>query len=205
MDRAEQPAARERLVTEPEVAAADAIFRRKGIRYVVIGGQAIAQNAATATRDVDVMVATADYRRTLAQLREERDLAFDWEDGKLARFRILPIGGVPLDILDASVFAGRRTGEEFFRYLREEASTESGGVTYASPELVWYTRLLTKRWRAYAEKIVTNVLDGISPGRLEKVEEIARHFGTEATVRERIAYVREELGRPDLAGLRGSE
>jgi hypothetical protein len=192
-------------VTEPEVAAADAIFRRKGIRYVVIGGQAIAQTAATATRDVDVMVATADYRRTLAQLREDRELAFDWEDGKLARFRILGIGGVPLDILDASVFAGRRTGEEFFRYLREEASSEVEGITYASPEMVWYTRLLTKRWRAYAEKIVTNVLDGIPAGRLDAVEKISRHFGTEATVRERIAHVREELARPDLAALRDSE
>jgi len=192
-------------MTEPEVAAADAILARHGVRYVVIGGQAIARKAATATRDVDVMVATADYRRTLDELRGERDLAFDWDDGTLARFRILSLGGVPLDVLDAVTFAGHGPGEEFFRFLLEEASEDTDGIRYASPELVWYTRLLTKRWRAYAEKIVTNVLDGLSPGRLERVEEIARRFGTEREMRERIAYVRAELARPDLESLRSSE
>jgi hypothetical protein len=192
-------------MTEPEVAAADEIFRRRHVRFVVIGGQAIAQKAATATRDVDVMVATADYRRTLAELRGEKELAFDWEDGKLARFRLLGIGGVPLDIIDAVTFSGQRTGEEFFRFLLDEASEDSDGVRYASPELVWYTRLLTKRWRTYAEKIVTNVLDGLSAGRLAQVEAIARRFGTEKILAERIAYVRGELARPDVESLRSSE
>ena len=191
-------------MTEPEVAAADAIFRRQGVRYVVIGGQAIAQKAATATRDVDVMVATADYQRTLERLRGENGLAFDWEDGKLARFRILGQGGVPLDIIDAVTFSGKRSGAEFFRYLLEDSSEEADGIRYASPELVWYTRLLTKRWRAYAEKIVTNVIDGLSPGRLGKVEEIARRFGTEKILAERVAYVRAELDRPDLESLRST-
>jgi len=192
-------------VTEPEVGAADTIFQRRKIRFVVIGGQAIARQAATATRDVDVMVATADYHRTVQELRSEKDLAFDWDDGKLARFRILGLGGVPLDIIDAVTFSGRGSGEEFFRYLLEDASVDSDGIRYASPELVWYTRLLTKRWRAYAEKIVTNVLDGLPAERLVQVEEIARRFGTEKTLAERIAYVRAELARPDLERLRSSE
>jgi hypothetical protein len=188
-------------VTEPEVEAADAILRRQGIRYVVVGGQAIAQKAATTTHDVDVMVATDDYGKTLLRLRGEKDLTFDWEDNQIARFRIRSIGGVPLDVINAATFSGNKPGEEFFRYLTHDGSTETDGVAYAIPEVVWYTRLLTKRWKAYAEKIVTNVIDGVAAGRLGKVEEVARRFGTEVMIRTRIAYVREELARPDIESL----
>ncbi len=186
---------------EPEVRAAAEILRRHDIRYVVIGGQAIARTAATATHDIDVMVATADFSWTLARLRTDTALAFDWEDHQLARFRIKPEGGVPLDIINSSAFAGAATGAEFFRFLSEEGSTESDGISYATPEVVWYTRLLTKRWKAYAEKIVTNVIDGVAATRLGQVEDIGRRFGMETKLRERVAYVREELARPEVASL----
>jgi len=188
-------------VTEPEVAAADAILRRLDVRFVVIGGQAVAREAATSTHDVDVMVATADFAKTVRLLRGVKELAFDWESDLLARFRILPEGGVPLDLINSATFSGKRPGEEFFRYLTEEGATAVDGVLYATPEVVWYTRLMTKRWRAYAEKIVTNVIDGVAAGRLERVGEIARRFGTETEIRVRLAYVREELARPDVESL----
>ncbi|MGI0155330.1 MAG: hypothetical protein ACREDE_04260, partial [Thermoplasmata archaeon] len=115
-------------MTEPEVGAADAILRRQGIRFVVVGGQAIAQKAATTTHDVDVMVATDDFARTIARLRSEKDLAFDWDDRQIARFRIRSIGGVPLDIINAATFSGTRSGGEFFRFLLTEGSTDSDEV-----------------------------------------------------------------------------
>jgi predicted nucleotidyltransferase len=186
---------------EPEVRAADEILRRQKIQYVVVGGQAIAQQAATATRDVDVMVATNDFRTTIRRLQSEKELTMDWEDDQIARFRIRSAGGVPLDVINSSAFSGTKTGEEFFRFLTSDGSSPVDGVLYATPEVVWYTRLLTKRWKAYAEKIVTNVIDGVSSGRLNKVEEVARRFGSEATIHERIAYVREELARPDIESL----
>ena len=127
-------------MTEPDVQAADQLLRRQGIEYVVIGGQAIAQRAATATQDIDVMVATSEFRRTVDRLRAEKVLAFDWEDHQLARFRILPSGGVPLDVINASAFAGSKSGEEFYRFLAQEGSTETDGIRYATPEVVWYTR-----------------------------------------------------------------
>lgn len=188
-------------MTEPEVVATDAIFRRQGVPYVVIGGQAIAQKAATTTHDVDVMVATADFGKTVSRLRGDHDLTFDWEDDRLARFRIRSLGGVPLDIINASTFSGAKSGEEFFGFLAQQASSESDGIRYAAPEAVWYTRLLTKRWKAYAEKIVTNVIDGLPSARLQEVEEIARRFGNEGLIQERVAYVRGELARPDIESL----
>jgi predicted nucleotidyltransferase len=191
------------VTVEPEVAGTDELLRRHQIRYVVVGGQAVAREAATTTHDVDVMVATGDYATTLARLRGEKGLAFDWEDDQVARFRLLALGGVPLDVINPATFAGVRSGRDFFRYLVEEGSTITEGIAYATPEVVWYTRLLTKRWKAYAEKIVTNVIDGVDRERLGRVEDIARRFGTESTVRPRVAHVREELARPEVASLVG--
>ena len=188
-------------MTDPTVHAANALLRKHGIRFVVIGGQAVAREAATATRDVDVMVTTADYRQAIARLGKDDDLTLAIEGSAVTRFGIVALNGAPLDLIDAGFFAGKKTGEEFFEFLLREASTEADGILYVSPEVVWYTRLMTKRWRAYAEKIVTNVVDGLSQDLLAQVDAIARRFGTEETISERIAYVREELKRPDLDGL----
>ena len=185
-------------MTEPAVAAADRILRRHGIRFAVVGGQAVARSAATSTQDVDVMVTTVAYREAVDRLKGDPELTTAFEAGPVTRFGLRDLRGVPLDVIDAGVFSGRRTGAEFFDFLLGEQSTEVDGIVYVSPEAVWYTRLLTKRWRAYAEKIVTNVIDGVAADRLRGVEAIARRFGTEATIRERIAYVREELNRPEL-------
>lgn len=188
-------------MTEVAVLAADKILRRHGIRYTIVGGQAIARNAATATQDVDVMVTTDDYHAAVERLGKDTELTLAWEAKAVARFGIVALNGIPLDVVDAGAFSGTKSGTEFFDYLVKEQSSEADGIFYASPEAVWYTRLLTKRWRAYAEKIVTNVLDGLEADRLLKVEEIARKFGIEPTMEERVAYVREELKRPELDAL----
>lgn len=185
-------------MTEPSVEAAAAVLRKHGVRYAIVGGQAIAQTAATTTVDVDIMVTTADYRDTVTRLSKDSSLTLAWEGGPVTRFGLQNFRGVPLDVVDAGVFAGNKTGGEFFDYLLRHESFEKDGIRYVSPEAVWYTRLLTKRWRAYAEKIVTNVIDGLDAKKLEHVREIARQFGTEATINERIAYVREELKRSEL-------
>ncbi len=189
---------------DPAVDAADAILRRHDIDYVIVGGQAVAQEAATATRDVDVMVTTTDYREAVRRLSGDADLTLAWQSGQVTRFGLSAHEGIPLDVVDAGAFSGKKAGEEFFLFLVQEASSESDGVRYATPEAVWYTRLLTKRWRAYAEKILTNVIDGVSAERLRGVEEIARRFGTETIMRLRINYVRDELKRSDLGSAASS-
>lgn len=203
MDRAEQPPDRDGGVGNPAISAADAILKRHGIPYVVVGGQAIARTAATATRDVDVMVTTPDFRRAVIELGRDDAVTLGIEGAAVTRFGIVALHGAPLDVIDAGFFAGDRTGEEFFAFLVGEQSAVADGVRYVSPEVVWYTRLMTKRWRAYAEKIVTNVIDGVGADRLEAVWQIARRFGTEATILGRLDYVREELkhsavGPPDV-------
>jgi hypothetical protein len=201
VDRAEQPGRRAKFVTDPGVAAADGILRRHGIRYLVVGGQAVGREAATATQDVDVMVTTSDYRDAVARLGADPELTKAWEGGPVVRFGIRALNGIPLDVVDSGFFAGKRTGKDFFEFLIREESSENEGVRYITTAGVWYMRLMTKRWRAYAEKIVTNVIDGVDPRRLDRVAAISRAFGTEATVQTRLAYVRAELARPDLVAL----
>jgi len=180
------------------VGAVDRVLRRHDIRYVVVGGQAVARSAATATVDVDVMVTTADYRDAIARLEQDPELTKAWDGGAVCRFGLRSRPGIPLDVVDAGAFAGLRPGAEFFSFLEGEESTEVEGIRYASPAAVWYTRLMTKRWRAYAEKIVTNVVDGLGVAVLARVEAIGRRFGTESALRPRLQYVQEELDARSL-------
>ena len=184
-------------MTDPEIATAAAILGKHKIRFVVIGGQAVGKDV-TATEDVDVIVSTADYAETVPELRHDPDLTLEWEEGGVSRFRMRPAGDIRLDMLDAHEFSGRRSGEEFFEYLAETESSERDGILWAPPAAVWYTRRVIRRRKAYAEKIPINILGGVGAGRLRRVEEIARRFGTQDVMRERIAYVRAELRRPDL-------
>jgi hypothetical protein len=74
----------------------------------------------------------------------------------------------------------------------DEASSETHRVRFASLEAVWYTRLMVRRWRVYADKILADVVANANLGRLNEVREIARRFGTEQTVAPRIDYLHEE-------------
>jgi len=180
-------------MTEPTVEAAARVLRRHGIRFVVVGGQAIAQSAATATRDVDVMISTDEYGRAVAALSADPEATVAIEGGAVTRFGVKAMGGAPLDLIDAGVFCGTHSPSEFFTILATEYSFERDEIRYVNPAAVWYTRLLTKRWRAYAEKIVTNIIDGLDPKLLEDVERMAHRFGTESSLGPRLAYVRERL------------
>lgn len=184
-------------MTELEVKAADAILRRNEVQYVVVGGQAIGK-AVRATGDVDVMVTATDYAAAVTALRSDEDAEFQWEEQGVARFAMRPMGGEFLDVLDASGFAGSRGSEDFFGFLVDEESTMQDGIRYATPAAVWYTRLMVRRWRHYSDKILQDLLGGVAAGRMRRVVEIARRFGTEETIRERVKYVRAEMKRPDL-------
>jgi hypothetical protein len=184
-------------MTEPEVEAADAILRRHEVQYVVVGGQAIGKSI-RATGDVDVMVTATDYADTIAALQSDEDLEFRWEDQGVARFAMRLVGGEFLDVLNASKFTGSREGRKFFIFLIEEESTQRDGIRYATPAAVWYTRLMIPRWRHYSDKILQDLLGGVGAGRMRRVVEIAHRFGTEETLRKRVAYVRAEMRRPDL-------
>jgi len=187
-------------MTDANVQAADGILREHGIRYVVVGGQAVAKIVATGTSDIDVMVTTSDFEQTVARMLKDPRLRMRGLREGVALFAIESARGVGFDILDSAPFAGERSGQEFFDFLVEKESSESDGIRYASTPLVWYTRLLATRWKIYAEKILVNILDGADPKLLDQVQEIAERFGTRALLDERVRYVRQELAERGASG-----
>jgi hypothetical protein len=178
---------------DASVQAADGILKEHGIRYVVVGGQAVAKTVQTGTSDIDVMVTTSDFEQTVARMLKDPRLRLRGLREGVALFAIESARGVGFDILDSAPFSGDRSGKEFFDFLQEQESSESDGIRYASTPLVWYTRLLATRWKIYAEKILVNILDGAEPILLDHVVEIAGRFGTRALLEERTQYVRQEL------------
>jgi hypothetical protein len=193
VDGSEQPGTKTGPVSETTVALADVILRGHEIQYVVVGGQAVARTVPTGTLDVDVMVTTSDFQGTVARLLKDPRIRLRGMREGLALLSIESARGAGLDVLDSAPFAGDRSGEEFYRFLVNEESTETAGVRYASTAIVWYTRLLTSRWQVYAEKILVNILDGANAELLGHAERIAQRFGTLETVRPRLEYVRREL------------
>ena len=185
-------------MTSSPVDVADAVLRSHEIRYVVVGGQAVARTVPTGTIDVDVMVTTSDFEGTVATLLKDHRIRLRGLREGVAHFAIDSAKGAGLDVLDSAPFSGSRPGEEFFQFLLEHESSESNGIRFASTACVWYTRLLTSRWRTYAEKILVNVLDGADPGLLRRVERIADQFGTRDVVRPRMEYLRRELTQRNL-------
>jgi hypothetical protein len=175
------------------VEVANLILSGHGIAFIVVGGQAVARTVDTGTSDVDVMVTTADFPRTVEKLLKDPRIRLRGMREGVALFSIESARGVGLDVLDAAPFAGQRSGEAFYRFLEQRESHEDGGIRYASTALVWYTRMLTSRWKVYAEKILVNILDGADPRLLERAEAIGREFGTTAELAPRAAYVRQQL------------
>lgn len=175
------------------VEVVDALLRGHGIQYVVVGGQAVARTVRTGTVDVDVMVTTADFEGAVARLLKDPRIRLRAMREGVALLSIESAQGAALDVLDSAPFAGTHSGAEFYRFLVDEESTESAGIRYASTAVVWYTRLLTSRWKLYAEKILVNVLDGADPALLAKAERIAERFGTLEQARPRLEYIRQQL------------
>ncbi|HEV2166398.1 MAG TPA: hypothetical protein VGS23_05415 [Thermoplasmata archaeon] len=187
-------------MTDPEVRTAAAFLAEHGVEYVVVGGQAVARTVPTGTKDVDVMVTTADFESTVAKLLKDPRIRLRGMREGLALLAIESAQGAAMDILDAAPFAGKRSGEEFFRFLVEKESIVLDGIRYATTPLVWYTRLLAARWKIYAEKILVNILDGADAGLLARAQEIARDFGTEAEIAPRLRYILQEIAERGPTG-----
>jgi hypothetical protein len=182
------------------VDVANIILTGHGIAFIVVGGQAVARTVETGTSDVDVMVTTGDFPRTVEKLLKDPRIRLRGMREGVALFAIESARGVGLDVLDAAPFAGNRSGAEFYRFLEQRESREENGIRYATTALVWYTRMLTSRWKVYAEKILVNILDGADPLLLERAEAIGREFGTSAQLAPRVAYVREQLKERGTGG-----
>jgi hypothetical protein len=178
-----------------------AALRRNGIEYIVVGGQAIAEEIPVTTQDLDVMVALRNFDRAVAQLG--REPAFGTEERKswIARWEVDGGGATPVktdvDLLNGQPYCGTMSPDDFFDYIRERWTVSGKLGLTARPPVVWYTRLLAVGfWGAYALKVMRDIRAGAPRTWFDGVREIAERTGTSSMIAERIAYVEDAL-RPD--------
>jgi len=176
-----------------------AAFRRNGIEYIVVGGQAIAEEVPVLTQDLDVMVALREFDQAIARLRSEpmfgREERRAWIAQWEARSPRHPGEVADIDLLNGRPYCGELTPDEFFDYLRDRWTVDGALGRTARPPVVWYTRLLAVGfWGGYALKVVRDLRAGAPRSWLDGVREIAGHTGTSKTIAERIAYVEDALG-----------
>ncbi len=176
-------------------------LRRNGIEYIVVGGQAIAEEVPVMTQDLDVMVALRNFDHAVAQLRREPVFGTGERKTWIARWQVEGGGSNPVrtdvDLLNGQPYCGTMTPDDFFDYIRARWTVSGRLGLTAKPQVVWYTRLLAVGfWGAYAIKVIRDIRAGAPRTWFDGVREIADRTGTSSTIAERIAYVEDAL-RPD--------
>lgn len=168
-----------------------------GVPFVVVGGSAIAISVPVATKDVDVLISGKDWDTVDEALEDRKDAApLDPMTGTIRATRVA-IGGssIDLEFISGEPFCGTRTPREFVQYVREKGSVRHGGTLYATPAVVFYMRLSTEDWKAYTPSIERDLGAGVQATSLDTVVVVAEHLGTGQKIRERVAFVRDQLRR----------
>ncbi|MGI0132112.1 MAG: hypothetical protein ACREDK_03320 [Thermoplasmata archaeon] len=184
----------------PGLSEIAAELQRLGVRYVVVGGGAVARAYAVATEDVDVLVAAEDYATTLAKLRKSPMVGWVEDSPRMATVRFNLEGGkFELDVIDTTMYSGNKEPDAFVRYVRSHASKEVHGVRYASVPAVWYMRLACPDWQVYTDKVQRDIAFGVPAALLDDATAIGQRFGLGAKIRDRAGIVRQGLLDADRA------
>lgn len=178
------------------IASFGRLLARYGIRYLIVGGQAIAREIPTATQDIDALVLVPDLDAAVEIL--SKDSAVKHIDSAVSGMAggAVRLGGayIDFDLLDPTAYSGKESGRVFFSYAARRASPDG----YATPPVVWYMRLVAGDIGIYGSKIATDIRNGAPVGWLDDVRRIARRFGTLEPVDTGIQFVAQllEITRP---------
>lgn len=164
------------------------ILRRNEIDYVFVGGTAIRLHYPSETFDFDVMVLPSDFSRAVATVDKDRAVAsMDRGPASMPGGHVIVRGAlVRFDLLDPAAYAGNRTADEFYSYVRRYASDPSPIGRAARPSVVWYMRLIIDRHELYFPKILRDLRAGVPWSTLDEVRRIARRFGLADRVAQRV-------------------
>lgn len=170
-------------------------LRGHGVDFVVVGGSAIERNVPVGTEDIDLLIAVGAWgavEEAVATTKAATPL--DPSSGTI-RGTLLPVGArrVDVEFIAGGPFGGQRGGDAFLRYVRHTRSTESRGIRFADPPVVWYMRLAIDDWEPYVFKILRDARAGVPVSTLEGVLEIARRFGVRSKLRPRVELARRAL------------
>ncbi|MFQ5907656.1 MAG: hypothetical protein ACE5JE_02335 [Thermoplasmata archaeon] len=182
---------------QEELEALAAVLRELGVDYVLVGGMAVElAGFSTGTEDVDFAVTMREFDRVLEEL--DRD----------ARFRDVEslgtIGGaqfftgarwLDVDFVNPKLFRGRKSGEDFIRYVKRYRSRDTLVGPVAHPAVTWYMRLIVPDWQVYVQKILRDIRAGVPEEILETALVIGKVLGVGEVLRPRVKKTRDFLLR----------
>ena len=184
------------------VSAFAKLLRERAVRYVVVGGAAVAEAYPSETVDVDVLLMAREYARAVDALDHDPSIvSMTREGGEMAGGHfVVGHSVVRFDLLNPEAFSGRRSGDDFFDYVARSGSRKTSGVAYAKVPVVWYMRLVIEgeAWMVQVQKILRDLRAGAPWGLTKDVDRIARRFGVQARLRDRMGLVRQEAQRAGL-------
>jgi hypothetical protein len=170
---------------------------RLGIPSVAVGGSAITRWYPVSTKDVDLLIMVGEWK-PLDKALQHRPEATPLEpySGTIRSTRVvLGHRAIDVEFVSGAPFSGERSGDEFVEYVLSQRSEDSRGIHYARPEVVFYMRLMDPEdWRVNVPSIQRDVAAGVPWKTFDEVAGVARHFGTEDVVRERVKRTKELLG-----------
>lgn len=190
---------RESIVRE----VADWVRDQLQVPFVVVGGSAVERNVPVGTKDVDLLIAVGSWRRLDRALEGRRDATpLDTSTGTI-RGTVVTVRSARVDVefISGEPFSGQKGADDFVEYVRNYRSNVSDGVRYADPEVVFYMRLSTDDWQAYAPSILRDLRAGVPRETLDETLKVAAHFGVREKITHRVTFVRKTLQlfepRPD--------
>jgi hypothetical protein len=169
------------------------ILRRNGIDYIFVGGVAIRLHYPSNTLDFDVMILPRDFRAAVDRVDKDPAIAsMDRAPATMPGGLVIVQGTlVRFELLDPGAYSGRRSGAEFYSYVRRYASETSPLGRVAHPSVVWYMRLVIERHELYFPKILRDLRAGVPLSTLSEVRRIASRFGVAELLAPRLGQLKE--------------
>ncbi len=170
-------------------------LREAGIAYIVVGGASLERRFPIGTGDIDLVVALRDYAGVLAKLRRHPRVR-NVEDARTMAGCEWLVGThwTDVEFINPRLFSGRREPDAFVEYVARYRSEETEVGRVAAPEVVWYMRLAVPDWTVYVQKILRDVRAGVPASLLDRVLDVAGHFGNRADLEPRVRTAREAIG-----------
>jgi hypothetical protein len=181
-------------MTRSDAGAFARILERNRIEYIFVGGVAVRTYYPSETEDFDVMIIPRDYQRAVAAVdRDPAVASMSRGPAEMPGGHVIVHGAlVRFDLLDPAAYAGRRSGPEFYDYVKRYASDPSPVGRVARPNVVWYMRLVIDRWELYVPKMLRDLRAGVPWSIADEVQRLAERHGVGRAVRDRLRRLRDD-------------
>jgi hypothetical protein len=175
----------------------------EGYRPILVGGLAIEVAGFGGTKDVDILLSSAEYGG--AEFLRSEGIKVLSNTGNFTNGHLQLSNGrtVVWDVLNPDLFGG----EPFYEFVRSKGSTAWVVGRVASPTVVYYTRLLVQgdHGLRYMLRIRRDLDEGAPESWVRRTLVIAKRFGTESMVRPKVEAILKERRQERTPGSRRTQ